>query len=208
MFRYALSRRWIPWHLFCAALVVVMVVAGIWQWSVAFDSVDANGEPSLNVRNLVCASVVGICCVWGVVWFRFLRDQRDAELADMVAAADVAVEQVADLSGSASTESAQASAAPELISLDDSAERRRHAPATFEMATNQRRQASLGWKVSANDRCTSALPSDGMGYRSFPTSSRSGRSWDMPFSAMAMAVRSPPCIHSCGPATVGSTSSI
>jgi len=126
VFRYALSRRWIPWHLFCAALVVVMVVAGIWQWSVAFDSVDANGEPSLNVRNLVYALQWWVFAAFGVwFWFRFLRDQRDAELADMVAAADVAVEQVADLSGSASTESAQASAAPELISLDDSAERRR-----------------------------------------------------------------------------------
>ncbi len=126
MFRYALSRRWIPWHLFCAALVVIMVVAGIWQWSVAFDSVDANGEPSLNVRNLVYALQWWVFAAFGVwFWFRFLRDQRDAELADMVAAADVAVEQVADLSGAASTESAKASAAPELISLDDSAERRR-----------------------------------------------------------------------------------
>ena len=126
MFRYALSRRWIPWHLFCAALVVVMVVAGIWQWSVAFDSVDANGEPSLNVRNLVYALQWWVFAAFGVwFWFRFLRDQRDAELADVVAAADVGVEQVADLSGSASTESAQASAAPELISLGDSAERRR-----------------------------------------------------------------------------------
>ena len=125
MFRYALSRRWIAWHLFCVAAVVVMVVAGICQWAVAFESVDANGQPSLNVRNLVYAVQWWVFAAFGIwFWFRFLRDQRDAELAEMVAAADAAVEQVADLSAGTKTES-QASQVPELISLDDSAEERR-----------------------------------------------------------------------------------
>lgn len=125
--RYALSRRWIAWHLFCASLVVGMVAAGIWQWGVAFDSLETPGSDGLDVRNLVYALQWWVFAAFGVwFWFRFLRDQRDAELTELVAAAQAAPEQSGDLAAtSGETQDSASSSAPELISLDDSAEDRR-----------------------------------------------------------------------------------
>lgn len=97
-------------------MVTGMLIAGGWQWSVAFANVDANGDPSLDVRNLVYALQWWVFAAFGTwFWFRFLRDQRDAELAELVAAADAAPEQMSE--GVAD--------APQVISLDGSVEERR-----------------------------------------------------------------------------------
>lgn len=123
VFRFATSRRWVIWHLFCLTMVVGMIMAGVWQWGVAFDSVDANGQASLNARNLVYALQWWVFAAFGIwFWFRFLRDQRDAELAELVEAAGAAPEQTHDLSGASATGLAKT---PDVISLDDSAEARR-----------------------------------------------------------------------------------
>lgn len=126
VFRFAMSRRWVPWHLFCAAAVVLMVWAGVWQWDVAFSEIDANGVPTLNPRNLVYALQWWVFAAFGTwFWFRFLRDQRDAELAELTEAAGAAPEQAQDLSAGPVTPSSSNGSAPSLISLDDSADERR-----------------------------------------------------------------------------------
>lgn len=123
--RFALARRWVPWHVFCLAAVVFMVMAGGWQWEVAFSDISADGTTGFNARNLVYAFQWWIFAAFGVwFWFRFLRDQRDAELAEISSAADQAPEQVHDMTEKAGLGSTDPSISP-LISLDDSTEQRR-----------------------------------------------------------------------------------
>jgi len=107
---------------FCAAIVTFMVFAGIWQMEVAFSEISADGTSGFNARNLVYAFQWWIFAAFGVwFWFRFLRDQRDAELNELEAAALAAPEQAHDMSVPVGKESEEA----ELISLDDSTDRRR-----------------------------------------------------------------------------------
>jgi hypothetical protein len=122
--RFALSRRWVPWHLFCGVLVAFMIVAGTWQWEVAFSGVGVGGETGFNARNLVYALQWWVFAAFGVwFWFRFLRDQRDAELAELSEAVASAPEQVHDLSHP--TEVKQSLDQPAMISLDEAASARR-----------------------------------------------------------------------------------
>lgn len=101
-----------------------MVFAGIWQMEVAFNDISADGTSGFNARNLVYALQWWIFAAFGVwFWFRFLRDQRDAELHELEAAALAAPEQTHDMTASVAAE--PEAEAVELISLDDSADRRR-----------------------------------------------------------------------------------
>lgn len=148
MFRFAASRRWVPWHVFCAAVVVFMLFAGAWQWEVAFSEISADGTPGFNARNLVYAFQWWIFAAFGIwFWFRFLRDQRDAELHELEAAALAAPEQAHDMSVPA--QPATNEQEPELISLDDSTERRR-ARATESLAADAVSNAELATPVEAN----------------------------------------------------------
>lgn len=75
-----MSRRWIPWHLFCLTVVILLFGLGVWQWRVATGSAYADGPAKLELRNLVYALqwwVFGCFGVW--FWFRFIRDERDKE---------------------------------------------------------------------------------------------------------------------------------
>lgn len=59
---------------------------GIWQWNVATAPRTPGGPANLNLRNLVYAFQWWIFAAFGVwFWFRFIRDQRDAELATAAA---------------------------------------------------------------------------------------------------------------------------
>lgn len=76
------SPRWIFWHLFCLILVVAMIGLGIWQWRVALSPNMPGGPTPWHPRNLVYAVQWWIFAGFtGWFWFRFLRDQRDAEAA-------------------------------------------------------------------------------------------------------------------------------
>jgi hypothetical protein len=103
-----------------------MVWAGSWQWGVAFSEIGADGQPALNPRNLVYAIQWWVFAAFGTwFWFRFLRDQRDAELVELEAAANAAAEQTHDMSGVGSKGPVDGREAAELISLDDSLDQRR-----------------------------------------------------------------------------------
>jgi hypothetical protein len=130
-----MSRRWIGWHLFCIALVVVLVSAGAWQWIVAMASTGPDGESNVNIRNLVYAMQWWVFAIFGVwFWLRFLRDQRDADREE-AAMADAELDGgvIAAASGgdfTAPSESAfgvrsETSTGDPQISLDDSADVRR-----------------------------------------------------------------------------------
>jgi hypothetical protein len=119
--RYALSPRFIAWHLCCLVLVGLLIAAGVWQWGVATSEIGADGEPVINIRNLVYACqwwVFAAFAIW--FWFRFLRDQRDADHEEMLTAVNDAPDQQG-------MKAAAPSVAPTetLISLDDSASARR-----------------------------------------------------------------------------------
>lgn len=119
-----MSRRWVPWHLFCGALVAFMILAGTWQWEVAFSGVGIGGETGFNARNLVYALQWWVFAAFGVwFWLRFLRDQRDAELAEVTQAVAAAPEQSQDLSQPIDLATGADQAA--VISLDESASARR-----------------------------------------------------------------------------------
>ena len=80
--RYAMAPRWLAWHVFCVLLIAGLIGMGIWQWNVATAPRIPGGEANLNLRNLVYAFQWWIFAAFGVwFWFRFIRDQRDAELA-------------------------------------------------------------------------------------------------------------------------------
>ncbi|MGV1035995.1 MAG: hypothetical protein ACOYD0_03070 [Candidatus Nanopelagicales bacterium] len=82
MVRYALSPRWLAWHVFCVLLIAGLIGMGIWQWNVATAPRTPGGPANLNLRNLVYAFQWWIFAAFGVwFWFRFIRDQRDAEIA-------------------------------------------------------------------------------------------------------------------------------
>ncbi len=149
-----MSRRWVPWHLFCAAAVVLMVWAGTWQWDVAFSEIDSSGQPTVNPRNLVYALQWWVFAAFGTwFWFRFLRDQRDAELAELEAAADAAPEQTQDLSAGPAKPSTDVGDASSLISLDDSAdERRARSRGQLESNPAQAAQVDAGTDVESGGK--------------------------------------------------------
>jgi hypothetical protein len=79
--RYALSRRWLTWHLLWAVSVVVCLRLAIWQWEVA-GAPHVPGAPVQSWRNYAYAVNWVIFAVVGAwFWWRFMRDQRAAELA-------------------------------------------------------------------------------------------------------------------------------
>ncbi len=80
MLRYALARRWWAWHLLCLCLAAAFIAMGIWQLHVATAPISYGG--SLNLRNFVYALQWWAFTCFGIwFWFRFIRDQRDAEMA-------------------------------------------------------------------------------------------------------------------------------
>lgn len=82
--RYAMSPRWVLWHVFCICAIGFLITAGVWQWDVAINAVNDAGEPEVSVRNLVYAIQWWVFAAFGVwFWWRYLRDQRDAELAEL-----------------------------------------------------------------------------------------------------------------------------
>ncbi len=120
-----MSSRWVPWHAFWIAAAFFMLMAGTWQWDVTFSYIGADGTSEFNARNLVYAFQWWIFAAFGIwFWWRFLRDQRDAELAELAAAVEAAPEQAHDMSVSPVAPSGGTDR-PELISLDDTAEKRR-----------------------------------------------------------------------------------
>lgn len=129
MLRFALSGRWVPWHVLWLVIISLLVAAGIWQWSVAFDNVEIDGQPNTSMRNLVYAVqwwVFAVFALW--FWWRFLRDQRDAELAELQqAAADAPDGQMEGLQVNLSQteDSASTPSADNTISLEGSAQERR-----------------------------------------------------------------------------------
>ena len=89
-----MSTRWLPWHLFCLAMIVLLFGAGAWQMSVSLSNVDDQGVATVSIRNFVYAIqwwIFGVFAVW--FWWRYLRDQRDAELSDFAEAAKGAPDQ-------------------------------------------------------------------------------------------------------------------
>lgn len=117
-----MSPRWLAWHVFCAVLIAGLVGMGVWQWSVATAPTTPGGPANLNLRNLVYAFQWWIFAAFGVwFWFRFIRDQRDSELA-VSAAAEVVDGTDADGAGSKSLDSrpdqVPAEAGDQPISLD------------------------------------------------------------------------------------------
>lgn len=134
-----------------------MIFAGAWQWEVAFSDVSADGTTGFNARNLVYAFQWWIFAAFGGwFWYRFLRDQRDAELHELEAAALAAPEQTHDMS--APVEVVIEDQAPQLISLDDSAERRR-ARAADSLATDAGAGAGADGDANISDGVTKASKS-------------------------------------------------
>jgi hypothetical protein len=118
-----MSSRWIGWHLFSLFLVVVLVGAGVWQWDVAMSSVGPDGESNVNIRNLVYAMQWWVFAIFGMwFWLRFLRDQRDADLEEMLANSQEASVRE-DVAGSHAAQ--VPTETDERISLDQSATVRR-----------------------------------------------------------------------------------
>lgn len=118
-----MSGRWIAWHLICLILVAFMVGMGVWQWMAATSPAEPGGPPAWNPRNLVYALQWWIFAVFGVwFWYRYLRDQRDEELATAGAEAQGPTED----SGGESATGVQ-------ISLD--------APAAVRMSRNEQLQS-------------------------------------------------------------------
>ena len=123
MLRFALHSRWIPWHVMCIVLISLLIAAGVWQWNVAFDD-----ESGVNMRNLVYAIQWWIFTAFGAwFWWRFLRDQRDAELAAVQeAAANAPDGQMGPSAGSSASAGSSGQASQDIpISLEGSADERR-----------------------------------------------------------------------------------
>lgn len=148
-----MSRRWIAWHLLSATLVSAMIALGVWQWMVSTSPATPGGPPAWNLRNLVYALQWWVFASFGVwFWFRYIRDQRDAELAEEQEDAAVAraagsanagnaasSADAADVAGSAKAAKAASGAAalsPQVISLD--------APAAERLARSQASPPSPG----------------------------------------------------------------
>lgn len=122
--------RWWPWHLICACILGGLVFLGYWQMGVAFNPGEWHGE-QFSIRNFVYALqwwVFGVFVIW--FWFRYMRDQRDAELA--VASEEQAIGRARNMAGgtgpsgsdsNGDAAGAQADDAP--ISLDSPAAERR-----------------------------------------------------------------------------------
>lgn len=136
-----MARRWIGWHLLCSTVIAAMIVMGAWQLSVA------TGATPMNLRNLVYALQWWVFTAFGVwFWFRYMRDQRDAELAE--ATEDAAIANAATVTaggrdgGTATGGTADAStaeAAPTQISLDAPAEIRLNRADSYQSHDQQER---------------------------------------------------------------------
>ncbi len=75
-----LARRWIPWHVFCFTVAGVMIWLGSWQWRVAAAPHPA-GVAVSSWRNYAYAFnwwVFTGVAIW--FWWRFMRDQRQADV--------------------------------------------------------------------------------------------------------------------------------
>lgn len=81
MIRYALAPRWIAWHLLWAVAFVVCLRLAVWQYQAAV----APHPPGVDTqawRNYAYSfnwAVFAGVAVW--FWWRFMRDQRAADLA-------------------------------------------------------------------------------------------------------------------------------
>lgn len=124
MLRFALHGRWVPWHVMCIVLISLLIAAGVWQWNVAFDDVEG-----INMRNLVYAIQWWIFAAFGCwFWWRFLRDQRDAELTALQEAAANAPDGntgALTATGSAAGTGSNSGSGEAPISLEGSADERR-----------------------------------------------------------------------------------
>lgn len=81
MIRYALSRRWLTWHVLWVVIVLVCLRLAVWQWEVA-SAPHVPGAPVQAWRNYAYAVNWVIFAVVGAwFWWRFIRDQRAEELA-------------------------------------------------------------------------------------------------------------------------------
>jgi len=79
--RYAMSSRWVPWHLLSLAVVGLLITLGFWQFQVATAPLTPGGPSHINLRNLVYSFQWWAFALFGVwFWFRFIRDQRDVEV--------------------------------------------------------------------------------------------------------------------------------
>ncbi len=82
MLRYLASPRWIFWHVFCLVLVTAMIILGYLQWQAALAPNSPGGSTPWRPRNLVYAVQWWIFAGFAAwFWHRFLRDQREADLA-------------------------------------------------------------------------------------------------------------------------------
>lgn len=94
--RYALDRRWIVWHVLCLAIVIAFAWLGVWQLRVSW-AVDVPGGPEkFHLRNFAYGLqwfvFIGFVA-W--FWYRFMRDQRNAD-AQAALQADPAVSEAGE----------------------------------------------------------------------------------------------------------------
>lgn len=88
MISYALSPRWILWHLLWVVVVIACLRLAWWQWDVAGRPHPA-GASVQSWRNYAYAlNWVIFAGVGAWFWWRFMRDQRAGELRAQAAAAD------------------------------------------------------------------------------------------------------------------------
>lgn len=128
MLRYVMQVRWIPWHLLCALIFAALTALGAWQMYVAFNP--GILEPSgFSIRNFVYSLqwfVFALFSVW--FWYRYIRDQRDSELA--IQSENDAIERARDAlteGGEAPAQESPRDNSPRVpeISLDAPADERR-----------------------------------------------------------------------------------
>jgi hypothetical protein len=90
--RYILQRRWLPWHLLWWVAVAGCVWLGMWQLQAAMAPQPAGADTQVwrNYAYALNWLVFAVVALW--FWWRFMRDQRAAELT----AAEQAAEQASE----------------------------------------------------------------------------------------------------------------
>lgn len=89
MKQFALSPRWLPWHLFCLASILVMIRLGFWQMGRGIVHQEPGAPAEYHLLNVFYAVQWWIFAGFAAwFWWRFLRDQKaseDAAYAEYVA---------------------------------------------------------------------------------------------------------------------------